>query len=195
MAIHDAAGSEVARVPLSASSGAGVTRAVWNLRLPDLGAAGAMTTRTTAAGEGFPGRLVAPGTYEARVTIGGSAYRRRFEVREDPRVRLSPVARRQWTDALDRIAAMYRQAVALADSSKAEVTRLEAATPRDERVLSEARTIAATAAELVQRIAALYGNSVRVSEPPTADQRAQMGYFPTVLESLKARRRALGTRS
>ena len=55
--------------------------------------------------------------------------------------------------------------------------------------------MAETAAELVQRIAALYGNTVRVSEPPTTDQRSQMGYFPTVLTTLRSRWLALGTRS
>ncbi len=194
VAIHDASGAEVARVPLPASSRAGVTRAVWNLRLPNLPRAGAGDDED-GGGNSMAGRLVAPGRYEARVTLGGRESRREFDVREDPRVRLTTVARRQWNASLDRIAAMYREAVALADSSSAEVKRLEGTTPRDERVLGEARTIAATAGELVQRIAALYGNTVRVSEPPTADQRSQMGYFPTVLTSLKARWRALGTRS
>ena len=116
-------------------------------------------------------------------------------MREDSRVRLAPLARQQWTESLDRIAALYRDAATLSDSARNEVKRLEGATPRDERRLTEARDLAETAAELVQRIAALYGNTVRVSEPPTTDQRAQMGYFPTVLTQLQVRWRALGTKS
>ncbi|MEP7382310.1 MAG: hypothetical protein ABI910_11520 [Gemmatimonadota bacterium] len=192
LTIHNLAGAEVARVPLSASRNGGVTRAAWNLRLPELRRGG---DDEDGPGGGLPGRFVSPGTYEARVTLGGNESRRRFDVREDPRVRLTPVARRQWTDALDRIAAMYREASALSDSARAEVKRLEGVTPIDERRLAEARVVAETAAELVQRIGALYGNTVRVSEPPTTDQRAQMGYFPTVLKTLQARWRALGTRS
>lgn len=193
IAIHDAAGTEIARVPLRATTTGGVVRAVWNLRLPDLRRGSGDDEE--GFGGGLPGRYATPGSYEARVALGGTTYARRFEVREDPRVRLTAVARRSWTDALDRIAAMYRAAAALADTARTEVRRLERESPRDERRLAEAREVAETAAELVQRIATLYGNTVRVSEPPTADQRAQMGYFPTVLSTLQVRWRALGTRS
>lgn len=192
--IHDAGGREVARVAVPASRTGGVVRVVWNLRLPDLrmGAAG---NDEDDGGSALPGRLATPGTYEARLTLGGTRATRRFEVRDDPRVRLTAVDRQRWTDALDRIASLYRAAAALTDTARAEVRRLEAATPRDERRLTETRDVAETAAELVQRLATLYGNTVRVSQPPTADQRAQMGYFPAVLTTLQARWRALGTRS
>jgi len=193
LTIHDASGTEVTRLPMRTSPTSGVVRTVWNLRLAELRRG--RDDDDEGFGGGLPGRYATPGTYEARVTLGGTAFARRFEVREDPRVRLSPVARRSWTDALDRIATMYRAASALADTARAEVRRLEGASPRDERRLTEARDVAETAAELVQRIATLYGNTVRVSEPPTADQRAQMGYFPTVLSTLQVRWRALGTRS
>ena len=194
LTIHAVGGREVARVPLTASSNAGVVRAVWNLRLPALrdGRGGG---DDEGFGGGIPGRYATPGSYEARVTLGGATYARRFEVREDSRVRLTPAARQRWTDALDRIATLYRDAAALSDSARTEVQRLEGVSPRDDRRLAEARDVAETAAELVQRIATLYGNTVRVSEPPTADQRAQMGYFPTVLTTLQAKWRALGTRS
>lgn len=194
LTIRSATGAEVAQLPLTASSNGGVMRAVWNLRLPELRRESGASD-DDGSGGGLVGRFVAPGQYEARVQLGGSLVSRRFEVREDPRVRLAPTARQQWTSALDRIAAMYREAAALSDTARKEVQRLERMTPRDERRFSEARDVAATAAELVDRIAALYGNTVRVSEPPTTDQRGQMGYFPTVLTTLQARWRALGTRS
>jgi len=193
--IHTPGGREVARVPLSASSKGGVVRAIWNLRLPELRRGRQDGDDDEGFGGGLPGRYATPGTYEARLAIGGNTYARRFQVVEDPRVRLTPIARQQWTAALDRIAVLYREASALADSARAEVRQLEGTTPRNEARLAAARDVAETAAELVQRIAALYGNVVRVSEPPTTDQRAQMGYFPTVLESLRVRWRALGTRS
>ncbi|MFP5356759.1 MAG: hypothetical protein ACLGIK_16770, partial [Gemmatimonadota bacterium] len=192
--IHSATGREVARVPLSASRNGGVVRTVWNLRLPEL-RRGPSGDDDEGSGGGLPGRYVAPGSYEARLAIGGATYGRRFDVREDPRVRLTPVARQQWTGALDRIASLYRAASALADSARSEVKRLEGEAPRNDARLAEARDVAETAGELVQRLAALYGNVIRVSEPPTTDQRAQMGYFPTILTALQARWRALGTRS
>ncbi len=193
--IHTTAGREVARVPVAARRTGGVARVIWNLRHPDLRAGRGGGDDDDPFGGGLPGRWATPGTYEARVTLGGRSLARRFEVREDARVRLTPLARQQWTESLDRIAALYRDAAALSDSARTEVKRLEGATPRDERRLTEARDLAETAAELVQRIAALYGNTVRVSEPPTTDQRAQMGYFPTVLKTLQLRWAALGTRS
>lgn len=193
--IHATGGREVARVPLSASRTGGVVRAIWNLRLPALRPGRADRDDDDGFGGGLPGRFATPGMYEARLALDGTTYTRRFQVVEDPRVRLTPVERQQWTAALDRVAALYREASVLADSARAEVRQLEGATPRSEARLAEAREVAETAAELVQRVAALYGNLVRISETPTADQRAQMGYFPTVLETLKARWRSLGTRS
>lgn len=193
--IHTATGKEVARVPLTARRNGGVVRAIWNLRHPELRRGQGSGNDDEGFGGGLPGRWATPGSYEARVSLGGVQLARRFEVREDMRVRLAPLARQQWTDALDRIATLYREASAFSDSARAEVKRLEGATPRDERRLTETRDVAETAAELVQRIAALYGNTVRVSEPPTTDQRSQMGYFPTVLTTLRARWQALGTRS
>ena len=194
IAIHTAAGTEVARVPLTARSNGGVVRAVWNLRHPEL-RRGRGGDDDEGFGGGLPGRWATPGMYEACLSLGGALVTRRFEVREDLRVRLTPLARQQWTASLDRIAALYREASALSDSARIEVQRLDATSPRDERRLAEARDVAETAAELVQRIAALYGNTVRVSEPPTTDQRSQMGYFPTVLTTLRSRWLALGTRS
>lgn len=193
--IHAASGVEVARVPVPARRNGGVVRVVWNLRHPDLRSGRGAGDDDDPFGGGLPGRWATPGSYEARVTLGGTSYARRFEVREDSRVRLAPLARQQWTEALDRIALLYRDAAALADSTRGEVKRLEGTTPRDERRLTEARDLAETAAELVQRIAALYGNTVRVSEPPTTDQRSQQQYFPTVLKTLRQRWAALGTRS
>ncbi|MEO6446145.1 MAG: hypothetical protein ABIZ91_19085, partial [Gemmatimonadaceae bacterium] len=194
--IHTPAGRQVSSVRVPASRTDGVQRVVWNLRLPDL--------RTASAGDGddddsfgggLPGRYAAPGSYIARVHLAGKTYDQRFEVREDPRVRLTPLARQRWHGALDEIAQLYRDASALADSARAELKRAEASRPADERRVAEARDVAETAGELVQRITALYSNTIRVSEPPTADQRKQMGYFPTVLSTLQLRLRALGTRS
>jgi hypothetical protein len=84
----------------------------------------------------------------------------------------------------------------MADSTRRERQRL-AALPQAERQRLAARVtelddLAVTASELTQRIATLYGNVIRVTEPPTADQRAQRAYFPTVLAEVVRRWRALG---
>ena len=195
ISIHALTGREITTLPLAASRNAGVQRAVWNLRLPELRKGTGGGDEDDAFGGGLPGRYVAPGRYIARLHVGGASHEQRFDVLEDARIRVTPLARTQWTDALDRIAALYRDAAALADSARSDVTRAEQATPVDTRRLAEAKDVAETAGELLQRIATLYGNTIRVTEPPTVDQRSQMGYFPTVLTSLQTRRRALGTRS
>jgi photosystem II stability/assembly factor-like uncharacterized protein len=194
LTIENVAGTRLTNVELAPTPGAGVRRAVWNLRLPDLrkGSAG---DDDEGFGGGLPGRYVAPGTYVARLTIGGESSTRRFQVREDARVTISPLARRQWHVALDDIAALYRSASALVDSARDERKRLESGGSTDARRLAEVKDVQETATQLVARISALYGNVVRVTAPPTSDQKAQEGYFPTVLKTLQARWRALGTRS
>ncbi|MBC7843726.1 MAG: hypothetical protein H7099_15505, partial [Gemmatimonadaceae bacterium] len=42
-----------------------------------------------------------------------------------------------------------------------------------------------TIRELQDRVGTLYNNLLRGGGPPTADQRAQMAYFPTVLADLR----------
>ncbi|MEO7964986.1 MAG: hypothetical protein ABIT38_13870, partial [Gemmatimonadaceae bacterium] len=140
-------------------------------------------------------RYVMPGTYVAHLTIDGESSSQRFVVREDSRVTITPVARQQWHAALDDVAALYRTTIALADSARVERLRLEKDASSDARRLAEVKDVQETATELVARIASLYGNVVRVTAPPTSDQKAQQMYFPSVLKTLQARWRALGTRS
>ena len=81
--------------------------------------------------------------------------------------------RTQWHEATDSVANVYRQTVALvAAVSKGTDTELTL-----------------TARELQARLSTLYGNVLRGNGPPTADQRKQMAYFPTVLRELTARSR------
>lgn len=195
LAIMNVSGTLVANVPLDSVLPPGVHRAVWNLRLPALREATSAGDDDGGPGGGLPGRYADPGSYIARLTVDGKSYDGRLQVRDDPSVRLTVAQRAQWSSSLDRIATLYRNASALADSARAERQRLEKSSAPDPARLAEARDVAETASELVQRIAALYGNVVRYSEPPTSDQRAQMGYFPTVLQTLRLRWRAMGTKS
>jgi hypothetical protein len=195
LTIENLAGTRLTTIDLPAATGSGVRRTVWNLRLPDLRKASGGGDDDDGFGGGLPGRYVAPGTYVAHLTIGGESVRQRFNVREDARVSLTPLARTQWHAALDDVAALYRSASALADSARAERQRLEKSASPDTRRLAEVRDVQETATELTARLAALYGNVIRKSEVPTTDQKAQQGYFPTVYKALQARWRALGTRS
>jgi len=65
---------------------AGANRFVWNLR-----AEPAHKLDDVVVDEGMlDGPLVVPGTYTARLSVGGTTVERRFQVTEDPRVRTSP---------------------------------------------------------------------------------------------------------
>ncbi len=194
--IHDGAGGQVATVPVDAGPGSGIRRVAWNLRVPALRAAAAGADDDEGGGGGLPGRFVAPGTYVARIAIGGQRSEQRFEVREDTRLTLTDAQRVAWHGAVDDVAQLYRAANAMADTTRREQQRLSALPEAERRRLAarvtEVSDIALTASELTQRVSTLYGNIVRVSEQPTADQRAQMGWFPTVLAEVVRRWRALG---
>ena len=57
----------------------------------------------------MPGPLVAPGTYVIRLVAGGRTLEQKVEVREDPRIDVSPAERKQWTDAVQQAAALARE--------------------------------------------------------------------------------------
>lgn len=169
LTIHDARGQQVATVVPTTRGG--VNRVVWNLRLPSL-PAGPRGDDDDEGPRGAPqGRLVAPGRYVVRLHVGATTTEQPLLVQEDPRVTLTPLARAQWQLASDSVASMYRSATALLTMPGAT---------RDD----EARK---TAADLIARLATLYGSVMRGGGPPTADQRAQMAYFPTVLADLRRR--------
>jgi hypothetical protein len=156
---------------------------VWDLRWPSLPATAGVGDDEERPGAPLPGRLVDPGTYIVRLSVDGRAQERRVLVREDPRVTIAPAARRQWTDALATIAALYLRSARLADGAKA-------AAERSGPAARDAAELAETARELQQRVGTLYANVGRVTSPPTADQRAQMEYFGTLAGSLEGRMRA-----
>ena len=172
LTIHDARGAYVASVGTTRT--AGVHRAVWNLRLPALPATSSPGDDDDDAPRGRPqGRYVAPGRYVARLSAGGVTREQPFIVQEDARMTLTALQRVQWHSATDSIASMYRQTA---------VHATEAAKGADAELTKTLR-------ELQDRLGALYGNVLRGNGPPTADQRKQMAYFPTVLRDLSARLR------
>jgi len=170
IAIRDARGAEVSTV--RPSRHAGVNRVVWNLRLPSLPGTPRAGDDDEEAPRGAPqGRLVAPGRYVVRLQVGTRTHEQPVIVREDPRVSMTVVQRAGWHAATDSIATLYRSAVALVAT---------AGTGADRELL-------ATARELQDRVGSLYGTVLRGGGPPTADQRKQMAYFPTVLRTLQGR--------
>ncbi len=168
--VHDAAGALVSSVP--ATKVAGVNRVVWNLRLPSLpGAPAAAGDDDDGGPRGAPpGRWVTPGRYTVRLTANGRTEDRALVVRDDPRVTITAAERAAWHRASDSVASVYRQVVQLGTAARDMDADLKA-----------------TIRELQDRVGTLYGGVLRNGGPPTADQRRQMAYFPTVLATLRQR--------
>jgi photosystem II stability/assembly factor-like uncharacterized protein len=191
--IVDAAGRTVTRLPLDTAR-AGVQRVTWNLRLAPVRAGRGATPSDdddAPSSGAIGGRWATPGRYTARLALGGRTVTQGFTVVDDPAVTLTPVVRAGWTRAVDSAAALVREVDGFTAELRAERERL-AALPAAERGaqatrIEAVRDLAETAGELSQRVAALYGGMARVTALPTADQRAQAAYFPTVLRDLRAR--------
>ena len=167
--IHDARGVQVATVQPSRL--AGVNRVVWNLRLPSLPGPAATGGDDDESSRGAPaGRWVAPGRYTARLAAAGRTMDRVLLVRDDARVTITAAERAAWHSASDSVAQLYRDVVRLAAQA----------------ILMEPE-LRATIRELQERVNTLYGNVTRNGSAPTADQRRQMAYFPTVLRTLRQR--------
>ncbi|MEJ2186607.1 MAG: glycosyl hydrolase, partial [Gemmatimonadota bacterium] len=96
---------------------AGLNRFVWDLSYPDANRVpGIIDDYGTRAGP-----VVPPGTYTARLTVGGKAYTRTFQVKEDPRVDVSDA---QLAAQFD-LAMKVRQAIDTIGASIKRIDKLE----------------------------------------------------------------------
>jgi photosystem II stability/assembly factor-like uncharacterized protein len=174
---------------------AGVNRVVWDLRHERLPA----RPDAQAGARGPAGPLVAPGRYTVRLTVRGVASEKTIEVREDPRIQVSPAVLAQWNADMRDIAQLYRQAVVVASPLDPVRKRLplKKATPgappgspayiRETqpppgplltgRDLQTARTLVDQTDEWLNRIGGLYSAAGAIVGPLTADQRTQLQYL------------------
>ena len=156
----------------------GINRIVWNLRETDLPIRGGFggDDDAPAAGAGTPGPLVAPGTYVVRLVAAGRTLEQKVDVREDPRIDISPAERKQWTDAVHQAAALAREFGPVNDriqklpGTSADVTDLK----RQSR-------------ELIARISGLYGALGRWTGAPTKDQISRLAYYQQMVKTLASR--------
>ena len=126
-----------------------------------------------AGGNTTPGPLVAPGTYVVRLVAGGRTLEQKVEVREDPRIDVTPAERKQWTDAVQQAAALAREFAPVNDriqklpGTGADVVDLK----RQSR-------------ELLSRISGLYGALGRWTGAPTKDQLSRLAYYQQMVKTL-----------
>lgn len=189
--IVDRTGAVLASLPLDTAR-RGLQRVQWNLRLPMARTGrGQANEYDEAPGIGLAGRWVTPGTYTARLTLGGRTVSQPFRVVDDAAMRLTPVVRAQYERAVDSVAALMKQVDAVTAEIRAERDRL-AKLPDAERSaqgdrVAGIRDLAEVAGDLYARVGSLYSGMARVTALPTADQRAQAAYFPTVLRDVQAK--------
>jgi hypothetical protein len=119
--IEDASGAPVRRLETRAQ--AGLTRVVWNLR--HTGFRGGESERHSLDLPGGP--EVVPGTYTARVAVGGDEVSRTFVVRPDPRVDVPQADRVAKFDALmsaGRLSSAYGRATERIDRLRSDVAAI-----------------------------------------------------------------------
>jgi len=173
--VHSAGGQLINT--LRATSLKGVNRIVWNLRETDLPLRGGFGGDDDGPQTGgMPGPFVAPGTYVVRMVAGGRTLEQKVEVREDPRIDVTPAERKVWTDALTQVTALAQTYAPVNDriqkmgGTGADVVDLK----RQSR-------------ELLSRITGLYGAVGRWVGAPTKDQLSRLAYYQSMAKQLAAK--------
>ncbi len=180
----------------------GMNRVVWNLRGAALPLMARVADAPDPARADSPrpatppsGALVVPGTYTVRLAVNGAVHERMVEVRDDPRLRVSATARRSWTTLQNDLGELYREANALAAEviarhSPAASQEGNAEAESEARALSEPEEVTILREQLEQlqtRILGLRRQIAGWTGSPTADQRAQRGYYSEALRQLTVR--------
>jgi photosystem II stability/assembly factor-like uncharacterized protein len=165
LSVHAADGRVVQT--LRPTTARGVNRVVWNLRHADLPLRGGAASEDEGpAGGSMPGPLVMPGTYTVRMTLGGRTEEQKVEVREDPRIDVTPDVRQAWTDGLLKVADLARTFAPVNDG----IQKLPGTNAESVDLKRQSR-------ELLARIGVLYSALNRWTGAPTADQRSEIEYY------------------
>lgn len=171
--VHTAAGQLVNT--LRGAGNRGINRIVWNLREADLPIRGGFGDDDgPGPGGAMAGPLVTPGTYLVRLTAGGRTFEQKVEVREDPRIDITPAERKLWSDAVRQTAALAREFAPVND----RIQKLPGADAADLKRQSR---------ELLSRISGLYGALGRWTGAPTKDQTTRLAYYQQMAKTLASR--------
>ena len=174
-AVFNATGAQVAA--LEAVSERGLNRAVWDLR----------HTWTDGRDTGGQGPFVVPGRYTVRMTAEGETQEQTFQVREDPRIDVETLVRREWTETLLDVWEVAADAQSLSRSVGDVAERLDA---DDDRLSVGAsleqrlRDLARETDELSSRVGGLYRSAQGWVGPLSADQAAQRSFLTSMLATL-----------
>ena len=180
--IENSGGERVAAV--EGTGHEGMNRVVWDMRHQLGGGDDAGTGGGGGFGAQRRGPLVVPGAFTARLEVAGAGAvpAQRFEVREDPRLNVTPGTRANWTATLLELADLGARAAA-------ERGLIEEALEGvgDDDTGSRAtklRDLAREFGELASRIGRLAGEVEGVVAPMTQDQRSRRDFFVEMFEVL-----------
>lgn len=158
----------------------GLHRIIWDLRH-----LGAWQSNANASGRG--GALVAPGRYQARLTVDGQAFTQSFFVRMDPRVQTSGQLTLQDLQAQETLGLQVRDLLS-------EANRLVAAINEREKVLKQAAETRQSKKETERAQAELATLAAIKAELVTAEGRymlpgllSQIGYLNNMINSADQR--------
>ena len=138
-----------------------------------------------------------PGLYTVRFSAGAITHEQTLRVKEDPRIDVDPLVRRQWTETLVRIGELAMSAQELSREVGQVARRLDAdtdplqlAADREAKV----RDMARESQERSGRIARLRGSAGGWVGPLSADQASQLAFFTEMLATLGAEWRTTSER-
>ena len=180
--VHDATGAQVATV--QASTDQGMNRVVWDLRhgessAPGEGGGGGRF------GQPARGPFVVPGLYTVRLTAEGESMNQVVRVREDPRLQVDPLVRRQWTATLLRIGEMASRGEAVESRVGEVISRLdEGELELPGELEAKVRDLARELRELTSRSTRLRGSVESWVGPLSADQASQEAFLSDMLDAL-----------
>src|SRR6185436_12557679 len=104
---------------------------------------------------------------------GGRTEEQKVEVREDPRVDVTPAVRQAWTDAMLRVADLARTFAPTNDA----ILKLPGTTAETVDLKRQSR-------ELLGRIGVLYSALNRWTGAPTSDQQSELDYYAQMVSKL-----------
>ena len=175
--IMDEGGRAIAEVTPSLREG--VNRVYWDLRHASL------SGRPDRRGGGPGGPMVLPGRYTVRLTVDGRSMDRPLEVREDPRLDVTPAQRVAWLREQREVAAVYERGIDLMETLWPTVQAERQERRPEGAPASEAMETWDLLDELVGRISGVYWTVGSWTGPMTADQRSQLTYYDGKLAELR----------
>ncbi len=183
LSVLDAKGRVVRR--LDATAGRGINRVVWDLRHAPFETG--MQGESGRRGRALDGPFVEPGEYAVRLEAAGQLLEQKVRLEDDPRIDVTPAVRHAWVETLMTLGALYQSADALlARARTAAGAIIKSGTVAATRQ-AEAEATLDAAVELRSRVAVLYEALAGHVGPPTADQQAQLEYYPNALSDIDAR--------